>query len=769
MTDYAVVKNRADAEAYARYLAAMDASMKQKVALTAAHLLAEGRIADMGMGSGAGSFALAALYPRLNVIGVDLDPEMVTRATDTHRLPNLSFLVGDIAAPVFPEGTLDGIFDSSVLHHVTSFTGYKHEAAARALEAQAKMLRLHGVLVVRDFLAPEGAELASGLAIDATTADAVMDGAGDGTPILLDLPENDGDAGHEPRRCSTAALFERFAREFRSLHPKPGFDKPEVVSHDETGALPPPPPGFRRYRVPHRLAVEFALRKDYRDDWESEVKEEYTYMTQQGFERVFARLGLRVLASTPLVNPWIVKNRFEGRIAMRALDGHLLEPPATNYVIVGERVASGEGVGFRAAPSEAPIGFLEKVSFRHRTTGARRDLVRRPGTTVDVLPYFTAGEDLYVLARTSYPRPIPACAEAEGASLDGARAPAYLAEPIAVIRKDAPLGRTVEEALGQIAGLDGTRMLAMAPNGTYYPSPGGLEEEVTAVRVLVTPTYSEEAIGRKSAFATRGRVRAIEARQVLRAAQVSGLPEARLELNVYELCLATGREVGPWIGEALTIGECASPPRAEDQVTMAALAARPQRRVFERSAEGAGFLAVEARRYEEVDREGRAIASAVLEYVTPVSRSPRTVVTAPLARFSGELWLGLDDDDLPASQSFSGHSDLLVAPAWRLPHEVTTRSGARSFVRERLLLEYGVEPLAMGELGGRYLPSAGTTPEVVHALAVEVSRVIDLAAGGERRLRWVRLEEVVQAREALVDGHLRIVALRAAHALGILR
>ena len=55
---------RGDREAYDRYLAGMDASMRQKVALTAAHLLCTGRVADMGMGSGSGSHALAALYPK---------------------------------------------------------------------------------------------------------------------------------------------------------------------------------------------------------------------------------------------------------------------------------------------------------------------------------------------------------------------------------------------------------------------------------------------------------------------------------------------------------------------------------------------------------------------------------------------------------------------------------------------------------------------------------------------------------------------------------
>jgi hypothetical protein len=75
---------RGDANAYDRYLRGMDASMRRKVALTAAHLLCEGEVADMGMGSGTGSSALAALYPSLSVIGVDLDMEMVERARLRH-------------------------------------------------------------------------------------------------------------------------------------------------------------------------------------------------------------------------------------------------------------------------------------------------------------------------------------------------------------------------------------------------------------------------------------------------------------------------------------------------------------------------------------------------------------------------------------------------------------------------------------------------------------------------------------------------------------
>ncbi len=187
---------------------------------------------------------------------------------------------------------------------MTSFNGYSYEAAGAALAAQAKELREHGVLVVRDFWIPAR------------------------SPCVIDLPADDGDATSDPRTCSTAALFERFAREFRCLSSAPGF---ALEALDGAASA-----GRRRFRTTRKFAVEFLLRKDYREDWESEVKEEYTYFTQSDFEARFRALGLRVLASTPLYNPWILRQRFRGRFAWFGDDGAPLDFPATNYIVVGE-------------------------------------------------------------------------------------------------------------------------------------------------------------------------------------------------------------------------------------------------------------------------------------------------------------------------------------------------------------------------------------------------------------------------------------------------
>lgn len=721
-------KNRDSEAAYARYLAGMDASMRQKVALTAAHLLADGRVADMGTGSGEGANALAKLYPALRVVGVDLDPEMVARARSKFDAENLSFETGDIAQRVFADASLDGIFNSSVLHHVTTFTGYDHEAAARCLETQVQALKTCGVIVVRDFLLPEGAD----------------------EEVLLDIPE------------SLVPMLERTAREHRSLHAKPGF---------ALQRLAPTPAGWARFRLARRHAVEFVLRKDYTDDWEAEIKEEYTYFDRARFERTFASLGLRVLASTPIWNPWIVRNRFEGKFEMRTLDERPLPFPATNYIIVGERVAEGACVSFEDAGAAEKVGFLMLEHVMRTDTHQVRDVVRRPGAVADVIPYFISDDRVYVLARTSYPRPILVARAASKFAIDGAGVVPWLVEPLHVALFEKPIAQSVEEELGRTAKLDPDAIVSMTMGSAYCPSPGGLQEEVRSIFVEVKPSFVDLALEGISPFSTSGRVRPIEAQQLLRAVQVGGLPDARLELNVRDLLTRLGRAHGPWLGDAPQ--EPAQQPAQlrcdPEYASWEALRRIPSRRLYRvhHAARTQPFLELHARRFVERDASGRVVGEAVLEFAMPTSRSSVTVVLALLARVNDVVCVGLDDDDLPAIQSFYGRSNVLVAPAWRLPETSDARAEALSFVRARLLVEHGLEVGEMTELGGRYHPSPGATPEVVHPFAAWVSS--SSAGKGSRALRFVPIEELVAHATEIVDGHLRVAVLRAASMLGGLR
>lgn len=702
---------RHDADAYARYLRGMDASMRVKVALTAAHVLGGGRVADMGMGSGAGSAALAGLYPGLEVVGVDLDPHLVERARQEHVLPNLSFVVGDVAQDVFAPGSLAAVFDSSVLHHVTSFGGYDRAAALRALTVQARALAIGGVLIVRDFLDPDPP----------------------GAMVELELVEP-GEESDDPRRASSAALLCLFARQHRALSDTPGFPLERL--------------GPTRFRLTHRHAVEFVLRKDYREDWEAEVREEYTFATLAELVAHVRSLGLRVLSAQPLRNPWIHRHRFVGKVALRAESGEPLDLPATNFLLAAQRVAPGEGVAWEDRGPAEPTGFLEITHHTRIEGGAAYDLVRRPGTTIDVVPWFRGADGVSVVLKSAVPRPIVQSALATPLPC-GTLAPTFSAEPLHARMTDRPLAQTVEDALAA-AGIGEDRIRAIAPGTVYYPSPGGLQEEVRSVFVQIEPLVALPA-------ERSGRVQSASAEQLLRAAQVGGLFDARLELNVRTLLARLSIPSGPWLGDL-------SPPNhdvAFVPTTLEALLARPPRRAFRRSARSAGFLSLAARRFVETDASGTPLREWVLDVVTPKARSSLTAVVLPVATIDGVLHAGIDDDDLPAAQAFVGSSAILVAPAFRVPVEAARSLHAlEAFTRQRLSEQYGLSSTELFPLGGLYGPSPGATPEVVYPFCAHV------APERPSSLRWVSLLALARS-EALTDGHLRIVVGRAAQAFGL--
>lgn len=690
---------------YERYLAAMDASMQQKIALTAAHVLGQGWVADMGMGSGSGSEALAALYPSIRVTGVDINPEMVERASARFQRKNLDFRSGDIGKPCFDPESLDAIFNSSVLHHVTSFNDYRLEEAAHALFHQVAQLRPHGSLIVRDFLRPESGE------------------------VLLDMPQ------------ASAELFRRFAREFRFLKPaeERGFAFEE---------LPSPEPGWVRFRCEHLHAAEFVLRKDYTSDWETEILEEYTYFTQAEFVAHFHRLGLRILASTPLWNPWIVDQRFEGQFVLRDLEENDLGFPPTNYLIVGEKVDSDQGVLFRPGQSLEPGGFLEFTSYRHKTRGSIRELVRRPNLTVDALPYFELDGELYVLARKSHPRPLLSLCDNR---LDGALSPTYVTEPLTVICGDKPMAQTVEEVLDGWAGIGGEEIFEFRKGSTTYPSPGGVQEEIRSFFVQVAPRM----VGTPGA---RDQVRAIEAGQLLRAAQVGGLPDARLETLTFELMRKLGRPTGPWIGESLELHQHGEPAGV---VNFPELLQTPRRRAYERTEQSVSFLQLERRVFTEHRSDGEILREVDLEYVRPARASLNTVAVAPLWRGPTTVYFGVVDEDLPAAQCFSGHSNHLQAPAWRLPSSLTSLHELPAYLAQALQKENGLTVRESFALGGPYFPSPGVTPEIAYPWAVDV----EAQEASSLPLLWVPLSQLVEGFEHLKEGHLRTLVSRVARAL----
>jgi SAM-dependent methyltransferase len=714
-------QDRGGADAYASYFAGMDKSMRQKVALVSAYFPTRGRVADMGSGSGTGSRDLAALYPGLEVIGVDVNPTSVALAAEAHRLPNLRFLVGDIADKLLPDESLDGILDSSVLHHVTSFNGFSRERVHALLRNQVAQLGPGGVLAIRDFLAPPGTR------------------APGERPVDLQLPEADG----------TASLFERFCAGFRCLHhPSGGVPFAERRS---------PERGWRRFRVDLRMATEFLLRKDYREDWDVELLEEYLYFDQAEFESALEAVGMRLLLSRPLWNPWIVQNRFQGRYRWTTPAGEPLPHPATNYLVVAEKPRRGRALRFRERESarvQAP-SFLRLESFRHVATGGTWDLASRPHPSVDVFGWTEQRGSLLVAVRAAYPRPLLASAASEVA-LDEGRAAGFLHEPLTVA--DVAEGEIPALALAQL-GLNGAPSLRVERGLEWLPSPGGLGEKIRALWVElpegVAGAFPRDVV-RAGGLPDGGQLKLVEATQTLRAAQVGGMLDARVELNLHDRLLSLGRGQGPWIGAELPETAPAPWAVAPAASSVAALLEAPAAsEAFERAAAPAGFLALRRARYEAIDGEGRIVGAEVLEAVVPAARSTRTASVIPYVRRGGEVRVGLERRELPAAWLFEQDAALWAVPAWRLPEPGWAVDRAEAWLRARAESDFGVAGDGLYPLGGAYCPSAGLTPETVTPYALPVTRV--LAPG---QLTWVSLDALLHHRARLRDGHLLVSAFR---------
>lgn len=734
MNEYAK-QDRGELSEYEEYFAGMDASMQQKIALTTAHFPTSGRVADMGSGSGSGTFDLARLYRGLELVGVDINPVTVEYSRGHYKAENLRYETGDIADMVFPPESLDGILDSSVLHHVTSFNGFDNSQIARTLRNQVTQLRSGGVLIIRDFVVPDESE----------------------KTVFIDLPTTDGENAGSIPELSSAALFEVFARDFRSSR---NSDEPVAHRRVESSRA-----GFARFETSLKSAAEFVLRKDYRDHWTPELLEEYCYYSQREFEENFRRENLRIVVSMPLWNPWIVENRFRGKFHITEQSGKPVVFPPTNFLIVGEKVAPGEGVRLAETASEsiAQPSFLKLKAYRDRASGRIFELAERPHRTIDLLPWYeSAGGQLMVVAKKDFPRPVVNAGSATP-NLNRANYSGYITEPLSAIAPGNGMPDELRAAamtlLDQRASISAEDVRTFSKPDYYYTSPGGVDERVEAFLVELKPQERPPVeIENYTDFRSAGSVRELDALQVLRSSHVGGMFDARLEINIYRLLRFLGRGASSWIGAAIEPETQTSSIQPAIQIQSIAHAA-----FEETTIDAPAFLDVTRGVFAEYDSADREISVAEFEYVVPKLLGKSTAAAIPFIKTADAVLVGLEFRDLPAPQNFTGSSRLLCAPAWRLSREISHKFDIEEFLAARLPIDFNASVLKIWELGGSYFASSGVTPEIVYPFAVE----IDEASANNSELTFYDLEKLLRQTDEIHDAHLLILLNRLGHALGL--
>jgi SAM-dependent methyltransferase len=288
-----------------------------------------GRIVDEGCADGALLAEISRDFPDSDLFGIDLSSEFASRFRERQRAGEFGgayvhFFHRNLFDRVFDPDSIDTTLCNSTLHEIWSY-GDGEKSVRNYLAEKFRQLRPGGRLLIRDVVGPDE----GGRDILLWCAD--RDGA--------DLPSEalDEHRGREAgwlHGLSTRSRFRLFAKDFLRGRPFPFTEE----RHD----------GQTQFQLTLRQAAEFLSKKDYTDNWVSEMNEEFCFWSFQEWKKVISETGFRICenpnpsehGSRSYVSPWIVENRYEGRVKLLAGSAAQLDWPPSNMVIVAEKPLS---------------------------------------------------------------------------------------------------------------------------------------------------------------------------------------------------------------------------------------------------------------------------------------------------------------------------------------------------------------------------------------------------------------------------------------------
>ncbi|MBI4128672.1 MAG: methyltransferase domain-containing protein [Parcubacteria group bacterium] len=298
-----------------------------------------GKIVDEGCADGALISLLAWDFPDSDLVGIEVTSEFVARCKERQRAGDFggTFVYvhqRNIMERMFEDASIDTTICNSTTHELWSY-GDRQATLDDYLAKKYLQTRWGGRLVIRDVIGPEKKD--EEIFLWANDAD----GANDNVFKDSATPE---ELRTHLESLSTYARFLRFARDFLADMRSNGKRGPETRVRYREESL-----GGKRYIVLRlRDAVEFMMKKDYIDNWQSELNEEFAFWSFREWKEALARAGFTVIENpnTPMassrtyVNPWIVENRYREKVALFKKRGERLwrlPYPVTNVVLIGEK------------------------------------------------------------------------------------------------------------------------------------------------------------------------------------------------------------------------------------------------------------------------------------------------------------------------------------------------------------------------------------------------------------------------------------------------
>lgn len=276
-----------------------------------------GRIVDEGCADGALLIRIAKDFPDSDLIGVEITREFLAEAHERQRRGEFGqtfvfFYQRNLAEKIFEDNSIDTTICNSTTHEIWSYGG-QDETLRAYLRYKYAQLRPGGALVIRDVIGPENGD---------EPIYALFEDADGLTPPAGEAPRM------EARTLSTRGRFYRFAHDF--------FNGRGVAYSEELI-------DGKTYIVASRRDIaEFLSKKDYVENWDSEMHEDFTHWPFSVWMSELTDAGFTPDAglSHAYANSWIVEHHLKGTAELFRKTAKGLEPEPyapTNVILVARK------------------------------------------------------------------------------------------------------------------------------------------------------------------------------------------------------------------------------------------------------------------------------------------------------------------------------------------------------------------------------------------------------------------------------------------------
>lgn len=219
---------------------------------------------------------------------------------------------------VFEENTMNTIHTSSLTHEIESYGSRKD--LLQFIANRYRELANGGIWVNRDVVGPEDKNKIVLMKLNK------LDGRNDDFDKTFNGREQLRDY---LKGLSTYGRFLRFSKDFRKNEGYQLMYKSVSVNIEDY------------IELTLKDACEFMSRKDYLDNWQSEMHETFCFWDFEEWKHALEEAGFKISPeSRAYTNEWIVNNRLKGKVELfeSATDGLAkMNYPVTNMILLGEK------------------------------------------------------------------------------------------------------------------------------------------------------------------------------------------------------------------------------------------------------------------------------------------------------------------------------------------------------------------------------------------------------------------------------------------------